>query len=104
MITDNLSAPKSAPVKAFPEAHSKVNLHFTPTYSSSLNQVELWFGQIERDVIVRGVCTSVSDLKRKLSRYIRKYSRSPRTAKWKSADPSRHIGTKAVVTGHQYTL
>jgi transposase len=77
-----------------------VHLHFTPTYSSWLNQVELWFGKIERDVIARGVFTSVSDLKRKLMRYIRQYNKAPRTVKWKYADPSRHISTKSVVTGH----
>src|SRR4051812_49825703 len=35
------------------------------------NQVELWFAKIERDVIARGIFTSVSDLARKLRRYIR---------------------------------
>src|SRR5262249_27024188 len=39
----------------------RVRLHFTPTYSSWLNQVELWFARIERDVIARGVLTSVPD-------------------------------------------
>ena len=77
VIADNLSAHKSKPVTDFLEAHPKVRLHFTPTYSSWLNQVELWFGQIERDVIARGVFTSVSDLKRKLMRYIRHYNKSP---------------------------
>jgi transposase len=100
VIADNLSAHKSAAVKEFLEAHPTVHLHFTPTYSSWLNQVELWFGKIERDVIARGVFTSVSDLKRKLMRYIRQYNKSPRTVKWKYADPSRHISTKSVVTGH----
>jgi len=37
--------------------------HYTPTYSSWLNQVELWFSKIERDVIARGVFTSVTDLR-----------------------------------------
>jgi len=100
VIADNLSAHKSKPVKDFLEAHPKVRLHFTPTYSSWLNQVELWFGKIERDVIARGVFTSVSDLKRKLMRYIRHYNKSPRTVKWKYADPSRHISTQSVGTGH----
>ena len=100
VIADNLSAHKSTPVKDFLAAHPKVHLHFTPTYSSWLNQVELWFGKIERDVIARGVFTSVSDLKRKLMRYIRQYNKSPRTVKWKYADPSRHIGTQSVGTGH----
>jgi transposase len=76
-------------------------LHFTPTYSSWLNQVELWFSKIDRDVIARGVFTSVSDLKRKLLRYIRHYNKSPpRTVKWKYADPSRHLSTQSVGTGH----
>src|SRR6195256_3489324 len=100
VIADNLSAHKSKPVKDFLDAHPKVRLHFTPTYSSWLNQVELWFGKIERDVIARGVFTSVSDLKRKLMRYIRHYNKSPRTVKWKYADPSRHISTQSVGTGH----
>lgn len=78
----------------------KVHLHFTPTYSSWLNQVELWFGKIERDVIARGVFTSVADLKRKLMRYIRQHNKAPRTVKWKYADPRRHISTESVVTGH----
>jgi hypothetical protein len=53
-----------------------------------LNQIELWFGKIERDVIARGVFTSFPELKRKLLRYIRQYNKSPRTVKWKYADPS----------------
>src|SRR5712664_281704 len=100
VIADNLSAHKSTLVKDFLAAHPKVRLHFTPTYSSWLNQVELWFSKIERDVIARGVFTSVPDLKRKLMRYIRHYNKSPRTVKWKYADPSRHISTQSVGTGH----
>jgi len=97
---DNLSAHKSRPVTDFLAVHPKVHLHFTPTYSSWLNQVELWFGKIERDVIARGVFTSVSDLNKKLLRYIRQYNKSPRTVKWKYAGPSRHISTQSVGTGH----
>src|SRR5437667_4965130 len=100
VIADNLSAHKSRPVTDFLAVHPKVHLHFTPTYSSWLNQVELWFGKIERDVIARGVFTSVSDLNKKLLRYIRQYNKSPRTVKWKYADPSRHISTQSVGTSH----
>jgi transposase len=46
-------------------------VHYTPTYSSWLNQVEIWFSKIQRDVISRSVFTSVKDLARKLLRYIR---------------------------------
>jgi transposase len=100
VIADNLSAQKSALVKDFLAAHPKVRLHFTPTYSSWLNQVELWFSKIERDVITRGVFTSVPDLKRKLMRYIRHYNKTPKTVKWKYFDPTKRITSQSVVTGH----
>jgi transposase len=57
VIADNLPAHKSRPVNDFLEAHQRVHLHFTPTCSSWLNQVELWFSKIERDVLARGVFT-----------------------------------------------
>jgi transposase len=79
-----------------------VHLHYTPTYSSWLNQVELWFSKIERDVIARGVFTSVSDLKRKLMRYIRKYNNSPKPVKWIYRTPNRRITSDSLVTVHQY--
>ncbi len=100
VIADNLSAHKTAQVDEFLDRHHNVRLHFTPTYSSWLNQVELWFAKIERDVIARGVFTSVPDLKRKLMRYIRRYNQTPKTVKWKYFDPSRRITSISNVTGH----
>jgi transposase len=100
VIADNLSAHKTKRVAEFLEQHPNVHLHFTPTYSSWLNQVELWFAKIERDVIARGVFTSVADLKRKLMRYVRQYNKAPRIVKWKYVDPSRRISAQSVVTGH----
>jgi len=100
VIADNLSAHKTKLVSAFLEQHPNVHMHFTPTYSSWLNQVELWFAKIERDVIARGVFTSVSDLKKKLMRYIRKYNEEPKPVKWKYFDPSRRITPDSSVTGH----
>jgi transposase len=100
VIADNLSAHKTRRVAEFLQAHPQVHLHFTPTYSSWLNQVELWFAKIERDVIARGVFTSVKDLSKKLMSYIRHYNKAPKTVKWKYCDPSRRISTRSVVTGH----
>jgi transposase len=48
---DLLSAHKTALVTAFLEAHPNVTLHYTPTYSYWLNQVELWFAKLKRDVL-----------------------------------------------------
>jgi transposase len=100
VIADNLSTHKTKQVAAFLEEHPRVHMHFTPTYSSWLNQVELWFAKIERDVIARGVFTSVADLKRKLMRYIRKYNEQPKPVKWKYFDPTRRITPDSSVTAH----
>ncbi|MEZ5352890.1 MAG: IS630 family transposase [Bryobacteraceae bacterium] len=91
VILDNLSAHKTKTVAAFLEQHPNVRLHFTPTYSSWLNQVEIWFARLEREVIARGVFHSVADLARKLMRFIRAYSKVARPIKWKYNDPSRRI-------------
>jgi transposase len=91
IILDNFSAHKTKQVGEFLQAHTKVKLHFTPTYSSWLNQVEIWFARIEREVIARGVFTSVQDLARKLMRYIRAYSKTARPFEWKYSDVQRRI-------------
>ncbi|MCC6965792.1 MAG: transposase, partial [Nitrospira sp.] len=80
--------------------HANVHRHFTPTDSSWLNQVELWVAKIERDVIARGVFTSVKDLEKKLMRYIRHYNKAPTIVKWNYGDPSRRIGPQLPVTRH----
>jgi transposase len=91
VILDNLSAHKTPKVANFLCDHPNVKLHFTPTYSSWLNQVEIWFSRIERDVIARGVFTSVGDLARKLIRYVRAYSKTARPFKWKYSDVRRRV-------------
>ena len=101
IVLDNLSAHKTATVEQFLSDHPKVQLHFTPTYSSWLNQVELWFAKIERDVIARGVFTSVSDLRRKLMRYIRAYAKRARPIRWTYTDVKRRISAKRIAgTAH----
>jgi transposase len=82
VVVDNLSAHKTERVDCFLQSHPKVKLHFTPTYSSWLNQVELWFSKIERDVIARGVFTSVKDLAKKIMRYVRQYNLQAKPFKW----------------------
>src|SRR6476646_10174982 len=81
IILDNLSAHKTNQVEQFLNRNANVKLHFTPTYSSWLNQVEIWFAWLEREVIARGIFTSVNDLARKLMRYIRAYSKIARPFK-----------------------
>lgn len=91
ILVDNLSAHKTRQVRTFSVAHPQVHLHYTPTYSSWLNQVELWFAKIERDVTARGIFTSVTDRRRKLMRYITYYNKTATPIRWTYADPSRRI-------------
>src|SRR5262252_5263569 len=100
IIADNLSAHKTERVRQFLSNHSNVHIHYTPTYSSWLNQVELWFGKIQRDLIERGVFTSVSDLRRRIMKYIREYNKTSRPYKWSYRDPSHRITVDSIVTGH----
>jgi len=102
IIADNLSAHKTERVRQFLRAHPRVHLHYTPTYASWLNQVELWFAKIEREVIARGIFTSVPDLARKLMRYIRHANRNPTPIQWSYTDPSHRIRStgNSTVTVH----
>jgi transposase len=101
VVLDNLSAHKTKDVEQFLANHPQVKFHFTPTYSSWLNQVELWFAKIQRDVIRRGVFTSVADLGNKLRRYIRAYAKSAKPFRWTYTDPSRRI-TPNKIAGTAY--
>lgn len=100
VIVDNLSAHKTKGVQAFLDAHPRVRLHFTPTYASWLNQVELWFGKIERDLLARGIFTSLPDLARKIRRYIARYNEDPKPIRWTYSNPAHRITTDSAVTGH----
>ena len=57
----------------------------------------MWFGKIKRDGIARGVFTRVSNLKRKLMRYIRHYNEPAKHVKWKYFDPSRMITSESII-------
>jgi|SRR5215204_4554377 len=91
VILDNLSAHKTKDVQAWLVAHPHVHFHFTPTYSSWLNQVELWFAKIERDLIARGIFTSVSDLRKKLVQYIKLHNTTAKPFQWTYTNPTHHV-------------
>src|SRR5882724_6224332 len=93
IICDNLSAHKTKAVCDFLARHPKVRIHYTPTYSSWLNQVEIWFSKIQQDLIARGIFCSVKDLDRKIMRYIRSYNREATPIKWSYKDASNRIKT-----------
>ncbi|MEA3095048.1 MAG: hypothetical protein QOJ04_6390 [Caballeronia sp.] len=91
VICDNVCSHKTPAVQTILLDHPNVTMHYTPTYSSWLNQVENWFARIQRDVITRGVFTSTKDLDKKLMRYIRQYNTQAASLKRKYADPKRRM-------------
>lgn len=101
IIADNLSAHKTKGVAEWLVAHPRVTIHYTPTYSSWLNQVELWFAKIERDMIARGIFTSTADLRRKLMQYIRAHNKTCQPIQWAYSNIKRRItAPRTSITAH----
>lgn len=76
VIVDNLSVHKNKKVKEWLESKRKIKLHFTPTYSSWLNQIEIWFNMLSKDVLKGGIWKSTEQLCEQLMEYIKTYNRT----------------------------
>ena len=82
IIADNYATHKHAAVKAWLAKHPRYQFHFTPTYSSWLNQVERWFGLVTEKAIRRGSFTSVKDLIEKIDAFVKAYNKTATPFKW----------------------
>ncbi len=82
LIVDNYSTHKHARVKAWLAARSRWHIHFTPTYSSWLNQVERFFGLITDKAIRRDSFTSVTELVRKIDHFVTHYNKHCQPFLW----------------------
>src|SRR6202140_4489527 len=71
VIVDNYSTHKHPRVKRWLAARPRFHAHFTPTYASWLNQVEIWFNRITQQAIRRGSFRSVKELVEKIDQYAR---------------------------------
>lgn len=76
IIVDNLSVHKNEKVKEWLSGKRKIKLHFTPTYSSWLNQIEIWFNILSKDVIKGGVWKSTEQLTTQMMEYINTYNKT----------------------------
>jgi len=85
VICDNLSTHKAPAVHKWLLAHHRFVLHFTPTYSSWINQVERWFAEIQRRCLDRGVFCSLEDLTTALQEWIKLWNDTARPFKWAKA-------------------
>lgn len=88
LILDNYASHKHPRVRAWLARRPRFHLHFTPTYASWLNQVEIWFGQITRQAIRRGSFDSVPDLRAKIERYVEHWNEHPQPFVWTATTES----------------
>ncbi len=91
VVADNLSTHKTQRVRDFLEQNPKVHMHYTPTHSSWLNQIEIWFSKLKRNVLTRGIFKSVKDLDRKILKFIRHHNKTAEPYKWTYQDISKRM-------------
>lgn len=71
IVVDNYATHKHRRVKRWMAARPRFHVHFTPTYASWLNQVEIWFNRITQRAIRRGTFQSVKELVAKIDQFVR---------------------------------
>jgi transposase len=74
VILDNLSVHKHHQVQEWVRRRRRLTLHFTPTYASWLNQVEIWFHILSKEILRDGVWRSKQALVQQIMRYIKDYT------------------------------
>ncbi|MFF0579303.1 IS630 family transposase [Streptosporangium saharense] len=83
LICDNYGTHKTAAIKAWLARHPRFHMHFTPTGSSWINQVERWFGFLTDQLIRRGAHKSVQALEKDIRTWIAQWNDNPRPFVWK---------------------
>ena len=87
VVIDNYGTHKSAEAKRWFVKHPRYHLHFTPTYSSWINQVERWFALLTQRAIKRGSHRSTRELERAIQSFLDAHNADPKPFVWvKSAD------------------
>jgi transposase len=82
LILDNYATHNHPKVKAWLKRHPRFELHFTPTSSSWLNMVEIFFSRLTEKAIRRGVFHSVPDLIGAIENYLAAHNDDPKPFQW----------------------
>ena len=82
LIVDNYATHKHEKVRRWLAARPRYHLHYTPTYSSWLNQVEIWFNIITQRAIRRGTFRSVKELVAKIEIFVAQYNAKSKPFMW----------------------
>jgi len=87
IVADNYATHKTPAVQQWLAKHPRFRVHFTPTSSSWLNQVERWFGLLTGKLLRRGVHKSVKQLEKDILAWVDNWNEDPRPFIWtKSAE------------------
>ena len=82
IIMDNYATHKYEKVRSWFAKRPRYHVHFTPTYSSWLNQIETWFGIITRKAIRRGSFRSTKELAEKIDLFVKNHNRNSKPFIW----------------------
>lgn len=82
LILDNYATHKHEDIDKWLARHKRFHLHFTPTSSSWLNQVERWFRDLTDKNLRRGVFCSVPDLIASIEDYLEVWNEDPKPYVW----------------------
>jgi len=83
LVCDNLSTHKTPAINDWLTQHPRFHMHFTPTGSSWINQVERWFGFLTDRLLRRGVHKSVQALEKDVREWIKIWNEDPQPFVWK---------------------
>lgn len=82
LVLDNYGTHKHPKVRSWLERHPRFILHFIPTSSSWLNQVERWFGELTQKAVRRGAFVSVAELQEAIQQFLQAWNEAPRPFVW----------------------
>ncbi len=82
LIVDNYATHKHLKVRTWLAMRPRYHVHYTPTYASWLNQVELWFRRISQQAIRRGSFRSVTELVAKIDHFVQTYNTTAQPFAW----------------------
>jgi transposase len=82
LVCDNLATHKTPEIQVWLARHPRFTIHFTPTGSSWINQVERWFGYLTDQLLRRGVHKSVQALEADIRTWIEHWNQDPRPFAW----------------------
>ncbi len=82
LVCDNYGTHNSPAIKTWLTSHPRLHIHYTPTYSSWINQVERWFAYLTDDLLPRSDHRSVQALEKDIRDWVKAWNENPKPLIW----------------------